>query len=136
VLLGRPLASALLLASIAVGAMQSPATAAPSCADDKRVVRACIKLHGKMYVPANMRTEIQPLDGSKHIYAIHILEPGGGPADFDPPLPDNAMKLLDPDHDVYGDFTVCPFTHDVPGHLQIGCVDKAQRLVIRKHSNL
>jgi len=99
------------------------------------VVRACFNIHGKLYVPANMRTRLWPLDGSKHEYAIHIDDNGGGPTDFDPPMPESVRTLLNPQHNVFGDFTICPFTLEKPGMLQIGCIDSARHLVARKIDN-
>jgi hypothetical protein len=124
----------LVCAAVAVTALGSgaPSFAASPCAADKRVIRSCVPIHGKLYVPANMRTRLWPLDGSKHEYAIHIDDNGGGPTDFDPPMPENVFKLLDPEHTVFGDFTICPFTIDKPGKLQIGCIDSARHLVARK----
>lgn len=109
----------------------APAAEPGPCESDKRVVAACFVLHGRLQVPANMRSEIWPLDGSKHLYAIH-LDDYGGPEDFDPPLPKNVKKVLDPDHDVYGDFKICPFSREQPGRLQIACIASAQHLVVRK----
>jgi len=35
------------------------------------------------------------------------------------------------DSDLYGNFVVCPFTREVPGVMQLVCVDSATKLVTR-----
>jgi len=44
-------------------------------------------------------------------------------------LPENA--ILDPDDDVYGDFTVCPLVKPHKGHVEEVCVKSARHLVVR-----
>jgi len=44
-------------------------------------------------------------------------------------------KAIDLDHDVFGDFRVCPFTPERPGRMPIVCVDSAAHLERRATPN-
>ncbi len=46
-------------------------------------------------------------------------------------MPDNLRALIKPGIDVFGDFTLCPFTPDEPGKLRFVCVQSAKRLVAK-----
>lgn len=104
-----------------------------SCAIDKRVVAACYEVHGRLRVYADLRLYLWPV-GTKRSFAVcfapdvcppfHTLRPG-------PPLPPNVAKVIDPDHDVFGDFRVCPFTPEKAGKMRIVCIDSASHLIAR-----
>jgi hypothetical protein len=49
--------------------------------------------------------------------------------------PDNVAKLWDDDRwdtEIYGDFDVCPFTKEKPGHMQMVCIESASHLTAKR----
>jgi len=107
------------------------AHAAGVCATDNRVVAACYDVHGRLRINANMRMYLWPI-GTKRLLAVHYAadEPRADPA-----LPPDLAKAIDLDHDVFGDFRVCPFTLERPGRMRIVCVDSATHLQRRPTPN-
>lgn len=106
------------------------ALAGPDCANDKHVVEACFDVHGRISVHANSRVYLWPV-GTRRIYGIEY------PPDLrlpDLPLPGNVDRaVFTPTKsgigvDVFGDFRVCPFTHDEPGKMRFVCIDSATHL--------
>ena len=98
------------------------------CSNDKRVVSACYEVHGRLQVNANSRLYLRSFD-SKRIYAI-AYKSDAPDADFF--ISENVAELINPDVSVAGNFQICPFTPDVPGKMQIACMDSASNLVTGK----
>jgi hypothetical protein len=46
-------------------------------------------------------------------------------------LPESLDGQVDFDVEAYGDFVVCPITTDVPGKMQLVCVESAQNLIFK-----
>ncbi len=46
-------------------------------------------------------------------------------------LPASVRRRLSWDSDLFGDFVVCPFTHEAPGVMRLVCVDSATKVVMR-----
>ncbi|MGD0073790.1 MAG: hypothetical protein ABSD31_05560 [Candidatus Binataceae bacterium] len=125
--------SALFALAILCGLNTAASAADSSCATDKRVVAACYEVHGRLRIYANMRLYLWPV-GTKRLLGVcyapdvcppfHTLRPG-------PPMPPNVAKLVDPDHDVFGDFRVCPFTPEEPRTMRTVCIDSASHLIVR-----
>lgn len=49
----------------------------------------------------------------------------------DQPLPADLQKHMDWDVEAWGDFTVCPFTHERPGVMQSVCVESSRGIAYR-----
>jgi hypothetical protein len=47
-------------------------------------------------------------------------------------LPTKVSAVLDPEHNVYADFEVCPFTQARPNHMQFVCVESASQIYVQK----
>ncbi len=107
--------------------LNTAAHADSSCATDKRAVAPCYQVHGRLRVRWNLRLYLWPV-GTKRLLAVHYAPDAPQP---DPPLPPNLAKVMDPDHDVFGDFRVCPFTPEKAGKMRIVCIDSASHLITR-----
>jgi len=59
---------------------------------------------------------------------MHLMRRGRNP-----PLPPNVAKVIDLDHDVFGDLRVCPFTPEEAGKMRIVCIDSASHLITRPY---
>ena len=49
-------------------------------------------------------------------------------------LPEQVASKLSWEKDLFGDFVVCPFSHDQKGVMRFVCVDSARRLEIRSRN--
>jgi len=47
-------------------------------------------------------------------------------------LPSEIAGKLSWETDLFADFTVCPFTEEKPGEMQVVCVQSAAHMVVRK----
>jgi len=121
------------LALLCWGLNTAARAADSSCATDKRVVAACYEVHGRLRVYANMRLYLWPVGTKRSLavcFAPDVCYPPAPPQPA-PPLPPNVAKVIDPDHDVFGDFRVCPLTPEKAGKMRIVCIDSASHLITR-----
>jgi hypothetical protein len=47
-------------------------------------------------------------------------------------IPEDIEKQVNQGVNVFGDFTVCPFTRPQPGEMQLVCIEAVRNLVVRK----
>ena len=47
-------------------------------------------------------------------------------------VPEDLMRQINQDVEIYGDYTVCPFTRSKPSEMQLVCIEKATKLDVRK----
>jgi hypothetical protein len=47
-------------------------------------------------------------------------------------VPENIEQQLNQDVALFGDFMVCPFTHQRPAEMQLVCIESGKNLVVRK----
>jgi len=47
-------------------------------------------------------------------------------------IPEDLVKRLDGENDIYGDFLVCPFTRARPREMQLMCIESAKNIVVKK----
>src|SRR5215472_13613289 len=87
-------------------------SAAAECADDPHVAGQCFTVHGRLRLYANLRLYLWPV-GTKRLLGVEY-PPGLADAPSDPFMPENLRALIKPDVDLFGDFTLCPFTPDEP----------------------
>lgn len=113
-----PRAWAALCLYAACGAAQ-PADYA--CAADPHVVAPCFQVRGRLsYWNGTPSARIWRA-GTTRMLGIHndVLPPG------------LASQLRGFDADAWGLFEVCPFTRDVPGHMQFVCIESWRDLAVR-----
>jgi hypothetical protein len=103
------------------------------CATDEHVVDACFDVHGRLAIYADSRLYLWPI-GTHRMLGVQY-PPELGLEDL--PLPENVDNAVSTPSLygltawVYGDFRVCPFTHDEPGELRFVCIDRGSHLVLR-----
>ncbi len=97
-----------------------------SCKTDPDIVSECFWTHGRAsYYNGGPSLRIWRI-GTDRMLGVTTEE-----------LPPNAAALMDSgddvfDNDVYGEFQVCPFEKQKPGHMQPVCVESAKKLVAKK----
>jgi len=85
----------------------------PSCRKDPRVIAACYTVHGRLSNWNGNPTQRIWIIGTKRMLGLRV----------DTSLPKALEdKLGNFEDEVYGDFEFCPFTHQKPGIMQVGCV--------------
>jgi hypothetical protein len=93
---------------------------ATDCKDDPKVVAACFVVHGRMYNSSGGSLARIWRIGTRRILAVV------GPHH----LPSNVEPLMaDFDHEVVGDFLVCPYQRDKPGEMLPVCLQSANHVV-------
>jgi hypothetical protein len=118
--------------------LSSRADAAPPCKTNTKLVAACFVVHGRL------------ADWYQGSYPVRIWVRGTnrllGVIDTDqlkdardgPILPDNVSKALGDGpakpYFVFGDFTVCPLSHERPGWMREVCLESATHLVAKPAS--
>jgi len=90
------------------------------CKNDPKVVEACFVVHGRMYNSSGgSLARIWPI-GTRRI--LHVVGPHDLPSKLKP-------LMADFDHEVFGDFLVCPYEKDKPREALPVCVQSATHLV-------
>jgi hypothetical protein len=117
----------------ALAALVSPSHAEPGtpCAQSRAIVGQCFVVHGQMFFPnGNPPVRIWRTDTRR---ILGVLDGAQNDASDDV-LPADLRKQLGPEWDkynVYGDFTVCPFRRDRPGHMQFVCLKDIRNVSLR-----
>lgn len=100
----------------------------PACKSSTRVVGDCFTVHGRLSAwngaPA---FRIRPA-GTRRMLGVDA--PDGDPLHA---LPPEVGTLVAPDAfqvDLDGDFLLCPFTADRPGHMRLVCIADASALTV------
>jgi hypothetical protein len=95
-----------------------------SCKRDPDIVGACFTVHGRLsYWNGAPSLRISRI-GTRRILGVHTET-----------APENVPKLWGEDvfaTDIYGDFNVCPFTKEKPGHMQMVCIESASHLIAKQ----
>jgi hypothetical protein len=103
------------------------------CEGNKNVVDKCFDLHGRVYLSATSEIVIWRI-GTKRLLGVPTFgdilnedytERLEGTA---VPLPPQLQSLIEQDMVIFGDFTVCPFTHSKPKVQQYVCIARATNL--------
>jgi hypothetical protein len=108
-----------------------PAFAAqPKCKENPKVIAACYSVHGRVSMGADtVRLWLWPV-GTKRMLGVT----SGPNLDDDPIFPTN-LNFDSSNHDIYGDFEVCPFTPEHKGAMRLVCIESASHLVVRHESS-
>jgi hypothetical protein len=115
----------LLIGLLSIGAEE---TKREPCRANPDLVGPCMPMRGRIGVANGAYWAKIWKVGTKRILGIHR----------DIPLPQNLQDALGGRWDVVviGDFVVCPFTKDIPGHMQSVCVESAAHLRVKKQDAL
>jgi len=100
-----------------------------SCKEHPMLSGPCFKVRGRMsFYNGNPTARIWPL-GTKRMLGISqgrfYLEDYAN-------VPDELVRRLSWEPEMFADFTVCPFTDDRPGEMRLICVESADNISIKK----
>jgi hypothetical protein len=123
----RPLPALGVLSALALIA----ATAlAAECDDDPAVVEQCFTTHGRLRTTAEGHVDLWP-SKSHRLYLVEY-PPGQAQAQTAfPYMPPGMAQALARGATVYGDFIVCPFTHDEPGRARFVCIQSGDKFLVQ-----
>jgi hypothetical protein len=100
-----------------------------TCKRNPKVVDKCYTVHGRAnFGPGTPALRIR-LIGTNRMLGVTA-----GPVadDADAPICPKEMLRFNAGTEEFGDFEVCPFTSDKPGHMRLVCVDSVSHLVVRQ----
>ena len=97
------------------------AEAEQPCKTDPDVIGACFTLRGKLTAWNGSPTLRIWRVGTKRILGVND----------DEPLPADLQSHMNWDVEAWGDFTVCPFTRERPGVMQIVCIESSKQVVYK-----
>ena len=100
----------------------------PSCAHQPGLVGPCFTVHGRLSLYNGTPSARIWKVGTNRI--LGVTESRCVAPDC-PQMPDKLRKMLSWDRGIFGDFLVCPFTKEMPGHMQSVCVESAKHLHVR-----
>jgi len=116
----------LLVALLSFATLGRPATL---CKENPRVVGECFTVHGRArFGNGTPSLRIWPI-GTKRMLGVTA-----GPVADDADSPICPKEMLKWPALEYGDFEVCPFTQEKPGHMQMVCVQSVSHLVVHELS--
>jgi hypothetical protein len=111
----------------------SAAAEEPKCAGNQHAVDQCFDVRGRVYFTATSEVVLWPVGTKRLINVPHfgdILS-----EDYTTrlegtavPLPPQLQSFIEQDMVVFGDFTICPFTHSKPKVRQSACIERATNL--------
>jgi len=108
------------------GKMAAPASQA--CKSDPDLVGACFPVNGTVSAWNGAPTFRISRTGTKRVLGITERPfPASVPVALPPPL----AEKLNSDVEAVGDFLVCPFTDEKPGHMQMVCVESATKVTFK-----
>jgi hypothetical protein len=101
----------------------------PRCKGNPKVVGECFTVHGRArFGSGTPSLRIWPI-GTKRMLGV-----AAGPVADDADAPICPNEMLRWPAEEYGDFEVCPFTEEKPGHMQMVCVESVSHLIVHDHS--
>jgi hypothetical protein len=98
----------------------------PRCEGNAEVVGSCFVVHGRLRAGNGNPTQRIWRIGTKRILGIR--------EEFAIPKKIEGLVTWATGATLYGDFEVCPLTHERAGHMQIVCVEDARNLVLEDAS--
>lgn len=94
-----------------------------ACRTDPDIIGACFQVHGRLSIWNGSPSLRIWRIGTKRILGVHR----------DMPPPESVIAhVSDFGDEVYADFTVCPFTEERPGAMQMVCIESAENVVTKK----
>ena len=116
----------LALASCVEVAAKEPADMAAGCKANPALVGSCFVVRGRLSAYNGTPTfRIWPIGTHRLLGVV--------PSEDLRALPAELRGAAGFDHDVFGTFTVCPFTKQKPDVMQFGCVEAVRSIDTRKH---
>lgn len=97
-----------------------------SCLDNPEIVEACYETRG--------RVKFYNGTPSFRIWKVGTNRLLGLVPSEHEIAPQNLARYLSPSNVIFGDFLVCPFTEERPGHMQYVCIEKATNLRVEDYS--
>jgi hypothetical protein len=116
------------LAALVLAVFTAGPVAATECHDDPAVVAACFTVRGRLSIAPGGEIQIWPAGTNR---LLQLTYPADLPQSLTswPYISPRLEKLLRAgEADVWGDFDVCPLTHDVPGQRRLICIQSGSRL--------
>lgn len=92
-----------------------------ACKTDPDIIGACFTVHGRLSIWNGTPSLRIWRIGTKRILGVH-----------NEILPEAVAHRMGWDVEAYGDFTVCPFTEERPGEMQMVCIESAENVVYKK----
>ena len=125
----RVLTSLVLILGGSVLAVSPPVTAEKSCREHPQLVGKCFSVHGRLSTyNGNPAVRLWRI-GTKRVLGVSDQR-------FSLPgyrnIPEDLAKQLDGEHEILGDFLVCPFTRSRPAEMQLMCIESAKNVVVKK----
>ncbi len=128
-MLTRIATSLVLILGGSVSAMSPPLQAQKSCSEHPQLIGKCFNVRGRLSVyngaPAVRLWRI----GTRRVMGISEQR-------FSLPgyrnLPEDLMKQLNEENEIFGDFLICPFTPVKPREMQLVCIESAKDVVVKK----
>lgn len=97
------------------------AEAEEPCKTDPDIIAACFSLRGRLSAWNGSPTLRIWRVGTKRILGVQD----------DEPLPADLQRHMNWDVEAWGEFTVCPFTKERPGEMQIVCIESSKQVVFK-----
>jgi hypothetical protein len=112
-----------------VSAMSPPPQARKSCREHPQLIGKCFNVRGRLSVYNGVPAVRLWRIGTRRVLGISEQR-------FSLPeyrnLPEDLMKQLNGESEIFGDFLVCPFTPAKPREMQLVCVESAKDVVVKK----
>ena len=93
---------------------------AEQCAANSRLVGECWNLRGRIQLYDSPPIIRMWVVGSDRLLGLNPEQ--------SPIMPEKVRRHLRPNVAIYADYTVCPFTAEKPGLMQMVCVDSAEHI--------
>jgi len=104
----------------------------PRCKGNPKLIDQCFAVHGRAtFGSGTPALRIWPT-GTRRVLGVTA---GSVADDADAPICPKEMLKFTAGTEEFGDFVVCPFTPDKPGHMQMVCVESVSHLVVRHPRN-
>jgi hypothetical protein len=98
-----------------------------SCQNDRGLVGPCFTVHGRLFLASGTPSARILRLGTNRILGVSEHHQAY--------MPNALEKRLTWDDNVYGDFTVCPFSPSEPGKMQFVCIESASRLILERRGD-
>lgn len=121
----------LMLTATTVPSVANNSALQKSCHEHPKLVGKCFTVHGRLSVfngaPALRIWKV----GTKRILGVseqRYIDSGIRN------VPEELEKQINQDAELFGDYTICPFTRSRPGVMQLVCIDSARNISVRKRA--
>lgn len=96
------------------------------CRDNPKIVDACYETRGRISLfNGNPMMRIWKV-GTKRMLGVRYSE--------NPIHPEKLAPYINFSTKIFGDYLVCPFTKEQPGHMQFVCIEEASNIRVEDYS--